>query len=255
MGDQEPIQPQKIEQKGFIEELLGDVFNLDRGLPGTIWGMLKTPGEVIDAHFTERGKYVSPLRYCIIILAITTFISVRFVDYEAMMTNAMDMGADRNLDQLLEQLSTMMPSFDWVGYFQAINEIAVTVLQKFIQVIYLVLMAPLMALFSKLFFKKKKEKFINHYVMIVYALTTFAIFTIFLLPIMAKMETTDNFWLLFTGLPLMIGFIGWTMIDYLKLKGFSEYLQAVLALVFGYISYSIVSGVLLYVGAYIKISI
>jgi hypothetical protein len=172
-----------------------------------------------------------------------------------MMTNAMEMGANRNLEQTIEQVEAIAPNFDIRGYLNAINELTVTVLQKFVQVIYLLIMAPLMAFFSKLFFKQKKEYFINHYVMIVYALTTFAIFSILLLPIMAKMETTDNFWLFLTGLPLMLGFIGWTMINYLKLKGFSEYLQAILALLFGYITYSFVSAILLYVGAYIKISI
>lgn len=253
MGNKETNQPEKTDQKGFFEELLGDVFNLDRGLPGTIWGMIKTPGEVIDAHFTDKGKYVSPLRYCIFILTITTFISVQFVDYEAMMNNAMEMGGGQDLDLLIAQLSEQIPSFDWEGYFNSMNELTVTVLQKFVQIIYLVIMAPLMAFFSRLFFKQRKEKFINHYVMLVYSLTTFAIFSVLMVPLMIQMENTDNFWLFLTGLPLMVIFIGWAMSDYLNLKGFSDYLQAALALLFGYISYSIISGILLYVGAFIKL--
>lgn len=109
MGEEETNKPEQIEHKGFLEELLGDVFNLDRGLPGTIWGMIKSPGEVIDAHFTERGKYVSPLRYCIFILAVTTFVTVRFVDYDAMMKNAMELGAGQNIDTMIEQLNQVAP--------------------------------------------------------------------------------------------------------------------------------------------------
>ena len=117
MDEEKSTPPQQKQHKGFLEELMEDVFNLDRGLPGTIWGMLKKPEEVIDAYFTDRGKYVTPLRYCIFILAVTTFISVRFIDYDAMMTNAMEMGAGESLEDLLAQLNQMIPSFDWEAYF------------------------------------------------------------------------------------------------------------------------------------------
>jgi len=114
-------------------------------------------------------------------------------------------------------------------------------------------MAPIMAFFSMLFFKKKEPAYIKHYVMMVYSLTTFSLFAIALLPIMVQVETTESFWTFLIGVPLMFAFLGWAMIDYLKLKGFSEYLQAGLALLFGYILYSIVSGILLYIGAYLKL--
>lgn len=156
MDEEQAKPPQQTQHKGFLEELMGDVFNLDRGLPGTIWGMIKTPGVVIDAYFTDRGKYVTPLRYCIFILAVTTFISVRFVDYEEMMKNAMEMGAGGGLEDTIEQLSEAIPSFDWKAYFEAVTEISVSLLQKFNQVLYLVLLAPPMAFFLKLFFKKRK---------------------------------------------------------------------------------------------------
>ncbi|MEP5944868.1 MAG: hypothetical protein ABJ356_09925, partial [Balneola sp.] len=136
MDQEKPTPPQQTQHKGFLEELMGDVFNLDRGLPGTIWGMIKTPGVVIDAYFTERGKYVTPLRYCIFILAVTTFISVRFVDYEAMMKNAMELGAGESIDDLVAQLNQIIPSFDWSAYFQSINEITISLVQKFNQALY-----------------------------------------------------------------------------------------------------------------------
>lgn len=85
MDEEKSIPPQQTQHKGFLEELMGDVFNLDRGLPATIWGMIKTPDKIIESYFTDRGKYVTPLRYCIFILAVTTFITVRFIDYDAMM--------------------------------------------------------------------------------------------------------------------------------------------------------------------------
>jgi hypothetical protein len=41
MDEEKSTPPQQKQHKGFLEELMEDVFNLDRGLPGTIWGMLK----------------------------------------------------------------------------------------------------------------------------------------------------------------------------------------------------------------------
>ncbi|MEQ9280427.1 MAG: hypothetical protein RLN83_13100 [Balneola sp.] len=253
MEEEKPAPPQQTQHKGFLEELMGDVFNLDRGLPGTIWGMIKTPGEVIDAYFTDRGKYVTPLRYCIFILAVTTFITVRFVDYDAMMKNAMELGAGDSLEDMVSQLNELVPSFDWSAYFQSINEITVSLVQKFNQALYLVLLAPMFAMFSRLFFKKKKSRFVEHYVLMVYSLTTFSIFSLFMLPAMKMMENTDTPLIFFLGIPLMLGFLLWAMIKYLGLKGFSEYLQAIIALVLGYILYSIAQTILIYVGAYLMV--
>ena len=255
MGEEEIKPKVQPEHKGFFEELLGDVFNLDRGLPATILGMFKQPGAVIDSYFTDRGRFVSPLRYCIIILAVTTFISVRFIDYEAMMTTAMESGAGTSIDEMANQLSQVMPGFDWKAYFEALNELTVIILQKFVQVIYLALMAPLMAFFTKLFFKKKQPKFINHYVMLVYSLTTFAIIGLLFFPLMLQLETTGSMLGFFLSVPVTLGFLLWHISSYLKLKGFSEIFQGFLALLLGYISYSILSGILLYVGAFIKVII
>jgi hypothetical protein len=251
MEEEKQTPLQKNEQKGFLEELLEDVFNLDRGLPGTILGMIKSPGEVIGAYFTERGKYVSPLRYCIFILAVTTFITVRFVDYDAMMKNAMELGAGQNMEGLISQLNQIAPNFDWEMYFQNLNQVTISLVQKFNQVLYLVLLAPMFAFFSRMFFKKKKDRFIEHYVLMVYALTTFSIFSLALLPFMKMMENTDSPLMFFSGIPLMLGLLLWSMTRYLGLKGFSEYMQAFIALILGYIVYSIVQTVLIYFGAYL----
>ncbi|MBO6620358.1 MAG: DUF3667 domain-containing protein [Balneola sp.] len=253
MDEEQSKPPQQTQHKGFLEELMGDVFNLDRGLPGTIWGMIKTPGVVIDAYFTDRGKYVTPLRYCIFILAVTTFISVRFVDYEEMMKNAMEMGAGGGLEDTIEQLSEAIPSFDWKAYFEAVTEISVSLLQKFNQVLYLVLLAPPMAFFLKLFFKKKKGRFIEHYVLMVYSLTTLSIFGLLMIPFVLTLENADS-WLSFLfGLPVTFIFLMWTSIKYLGLKGFSEYLQAFLALFLGYLVFAIFQAIVTYIGAYLMV--
>lgn len=253
MGEEKPDSPQETQHKSFLEELLGDVFNLDRGLPATIWGLIKSPGEVIDAHFTDRDKYVSPLRFCIFILAITTFITIFFIDYDKMMTNAMELGAGDSLDDMIAQLNQVIPSFDWSAYFQNINLITVSLVQKFNQILYLLVLAPIFALFTRMFFKKKKSRFIEHYVMMVYSLTTFSIFSIIMLPVMKMMEDTDTPLMFFLTIPIMLGYLIWCSIKYLGLKGFSEYLQAFIALFLGYILYSIAQTILIYIGAYLMV--
>ncbi len=253
MSEQKPEPQADKNQKGFVEELLGDVFNLDRGLPGTILGMIKTPGEVVDAYFTDRGKYVTPLRYCVFILAVTTFISTRFIDYEEMMKNAMELGAGDSVEVLVERLSSVTPSFDWAAYFQAINDISVSLVQKFNQILYLALLVPAMAFFLKLFFKYKKSRFIEHYVLMVYSLTTFSIFSLLMIPLMLNLENTDSGISFLLGIPLIFVYLIWTSGKYLNLKGVSEYLQVLIALVLGYILYTIVQVIIMYLGAYLMV--
>lgn len=106
-----------------------------------------------------------------------------------------------------------------------------------------------------MFFKKKKNKFIEHYVLMVYALTTFSIFSLALLPAMKMMENTDTPLVFFMSIPVMLGFLMWASVKYLNLKGFSDYMQVFIALIFGYILYSIVQSLLIYVGAYLMVVI
>lgn len=253
MDQEKSTPPQETQHKGFLEELMGDVFNLDRGLPATIWGMVTKPAKIIEAYFNDRGKYVTPLRYCIFILAVTTFISVQVVDYDAMMKNAFEMGAGGSVEGLIEQLNQIAPNIDWVGYFDNVGLITINLVQKFNQILYLVLMAPMFAFFTKLFFKKKKQRFIQHYVMMVYSLTTFSVFSVVLLPFLVMAETSKSPLVFFVSLPLMLGFMIWVTIKYLGLKGFSEILQVVIAFVLGFIGYSIVQNIIIYVGAYLML--
>jgi len=250
MGDEKSDSPHETHHKGFLEELLGDVFNLDRGLSATIWTLIKSPDKVIDAHFTDRGKYVSPLRYCIFILAFTTFIFAQFIDYEVMLKGAMESGAGGSIEQMITQLSEIAPNFDWQKYFDSMQTISINLTQKFNQITYLILLAPLMAFFSKMFFKDKKEKFVHHYVMIVYTLTTFSLFSMLLMPIIIFGSLGTLGFVAMGTLP-MVAFIIWGMVKYLGLKTFSEYLQAFIALVLGYICFSITTALIVYVGALI----
>jgi phosphatidylserine synthase len=74
-----------------------------------------------------------------------------------------------------------------------------------------------------------------------------------MLPAMKAMENTDTPLIFFMGIPLMLGFLMYASIRYLSLKGFSEYLQALIALVLGYILYSFVQTILIYLGAYLMV--
>ncbi|GAB5407983.1 MAG: hypothetical protein BalsKO_03480 [Balneolaceae bacterium] len=251
---EEKDEPKK-RKKSFIEEASSDIFNLDRGLPSTILNLIRSPYKVIDSHFEGKDQFVPPFRYCIFVLTVVTFISVQFIDYEKLMTNSMEIGSGEGIEETAENLSKVIPSFDWAGYFQALNEISVQVLQKFVSLVYIILMAPIMAFASKLFFKKKKEKFINHYIMMIYLLTTYSIFSLLLIPVFLSVDS-NGLGLVFLSsiLPLFV-FLLWGMTSYLKLKGFSDYFKGILALTLGYITYSITSGVLLYVSAFVKVSL
>ncbi len=239
-------QEQKPEKKeaGLFEELLGDVLNLDRGLPATIYNMFVNPRLVIDSYFTDRGRFVNPIRYTIFIMAFTTAITVYFIDYERVLQEAANAGAQGgDFNASLEDLKEKT-GLDWPLYFEMVGEVTIVMTTKLNQLLYIVLLAPALAFFSKLFFKSKKPYFKHHYVMYLYSLASFSALSLFFFPLMM----IENFWATYTTIVvvLQLGFTFYVQSKYLELKGFEQYAMSFLSFLFGYITYTIISIIIMY---------
>jgi hypothetical protein len=229
----------EIQENSMLDDFLGDLINLDRGLPATVLGMLKSPGLVIESYFTDRGRFVNPFKYTIFILAVTTLIGSLFVDYELLMQQAAELGysssvedANENFKRIEEESGLPIASF-----MTAMKDISVAMMTKFSQIFYILVMAPLMAFSSRLFFKKKREFFKHHYVMLLYMLATYAIFGLVFTPLMISEISFSIFTFLVTFVQLV--FFMYVQIKYLELKGFDEYSMSFLSFFVGYILYMI----------------
>ncbi len=236
-------QPEKKEA-GLFEELLGDVLNLDRGLPATIYNMFVNPRLVIESYFIDRGRFVNPIRYTIFILAITTAITVYFIDYEQFLEQAANAGAQGgDFNASLEDLKEKT-GIDWPRYFDMVGEVTIVMTTKLNQLLYIVLLAPALAFFSKLFFKKIKPHFKHHYVMYLYSLASFSAVSLLFFPLMM----IENFWATYTTIvvALQLSFSLYVQIRYLGLKGFDQYAMSFLSFLFGYIVYTIFSIIIMY---------
>ncbi len=246
----------EIKEKNIFEDLLGDLVNLDKGLPATVITMVKSPNLVIDSYFADEKKFVNPFRYTILILAVTTLIGTLFVDYEVVMQRAMEMGSSSTSSAQMEENLRILDEesgLDVTGYMTAMKDLSVAMMSKFNQIVYIVVMAPLIAFSSRLFFKKKKSKFSHHYVMLLYTSATFAIFGLLTAPLMMSDIPLSLF--TFISSSLMIAFIMYVQVNYLKLKGFTEYAMSFLSCIIGYLLYFIATLIIQIVGAFILVLI
>lgn len=249
--DNQENKPYSSKERGFFEEIIGESFDLDRGLLATIIYMFKSPGEVIDSYFYSKGRFTNPFRYTFVILAFTTLIATFLIDYETFFKSALEAGSGESLDQMISELNEKVPEFNWEGYFENTNYISVLISTKLNSLLYILVLVPPMAFFSRLFFKKKKSRYIEHFVMNLYTVTQFALFSFLTIPIFLYVQS------LFLGLVIMLGllsfFATWAYKDYLQFAETGDYIISVVSILLSYLVYSIIVAFIIYGGAIIKL--
>jgi hypothetical protein len=228
----------ELQEKNIFEDLVGDILSLERGLPATFMTILRSPRRVFDSYFANENKFVNPFKYTIFILAVVTLVNTTFVDYEAMMEAAAQAGTD-SVEEMNENLRLLdeETGINFSGFMTAMKDVSVGLLTKYSQVFYILVMAPLLAFSSRLFFKSIKPKFKHHYVMMLYSVATFAVFSLLMLPMLV---IPDLIWVqtAASSILLMI-FMMYVQIKYLDLKGFDGYMMSFLSFIIGYILYFI----------------
>ncbi len=252
MKGQNEEQKAEVQEKNIFEDLVGDILSLERGLPATFLTMLKSPGSVINSYFADDKLFVSPFKYTIFILAVVTLINTTFVDYEALMEAAAQAGTDsvEEMNENLKQLDEVS-GLNFTGFLTAMKDVSVGLLTKYSQVFYILVMAPLLAFSSRLFFKKIKPKFTHHYVMMLYSVATFAVFSLLMLPMLV---IPDLIWVqtVLSSILLMV-FMMYVQIKYLDLKGFDGYMMSFLSFLIGYLLYFIGTFIVQVIGGIILV--
>jgi len=225
MEQEEKDQKPKVAEKGLIEEFVGDVISLERGLPATFLESLKNPGYVIDSYFEDKNRFVSPIKYTIFMIAVTSVIGNFVIDYEALMNAGVSSQATSNVE--------MDPMF--TAFMNGVAEVSTALSTRFNHLATILVLAPLFAFASRLFFKKKRSTFKEHYIMTLYSLSTVSFINLAFLPMMINQA---NIWI-YSGITSLSMFVFalYTQIKYLKLKGFDEYAQSFLSIMIGFILY------------------
>lgn len=238
-------------EKGFMEDILGDVLNLDTGLPATIKDMIVRPAEVIEAYFTDRDRYVNPFRYTIILMAFTTAIATFFIDYSLVFEQALETGAGVGKEQMITDLSSVI-DYNWEAYFEGVIKISVLISTKLNQVMIILILAPLVAMFSRMFFKEQEPRFRRHFVMILYSMATYSLFSILLIFVIENSFFNISVLILAS---MQFAYLIYVQSRYLNFKGAGKYIKGLLCVLFGYVLYSLSTAVISYVGAIIYVAI
>ncbi|MBK7871932.1 MAG: DUF3667 domain-containing protein [Saprospiraceae bacterium] len=83
----ETMPVKRITLQGVGEEMFAQ-FNLEKGLGYTVWQLIAAPGKAIREYlFEDRSRMMRPLNLVLLVVAITTFISLRYLPNDAVMEN------------------------------------------------------------------------------------------------------------------------------------------------------------------------
>lgn len=227
----------KRHEKGFVEEFLVDIINLDRGLPATYLDMFRKPDVVVNSYFHDKGRYVNPLRYTIFLATVVTLITTYFIDYSEL------------FDSMFESVSSMEdnPMLATEGgraYFTKVKEVGVLLSTKFVALNYILILAPCISFSTFLFFKKVKPKFIEHFVLNIYYVAQLTTFSIITVPLMVYTGSFE--YIIVTSITIQLCAILWIYRKYLELKGVWGYLKAIISYLVGYLIYSFASAIVMY---------
>lgn len=245
MSTQMPTQPA---ERSLIKDFVGDVFDLEKGLPATLIAMFTKPEVVIESYFEGRNEYVNPFRFMVVILAITTLLSNFFIDYDHLMKTSMEAGAGKSMDEMIAEWNTLVP-YDWEAFFTNLQEITKAVSTRFSQLLNILIIAPTLALTSFLSFRKRASKFKYHYVMYLYQLTTLSVLSTLLLFFMSFGASLVA--LTFSTFAMMLIHAVYVQGRYLKFRSVGPYIGATVGSIIALITFQIVFAILTYGGAFL----
>lgn len=240
--------PSTPEERSLLKDFVGDVFDLERGLPATLIAMFTKPEDVIQSYFEGRNDYVNPFRFMVVILAVTTLVSNFFIDYDHLMKTSMEAGAGKSMDEMIAEWNALVP-YDWEAFFTNLQEITKAVSTRFSQLLNILLIAPIMALISFLSFKKRASKFKYHYVMYLYQLTTLSVLSTFLLFFMSFGASLLALTLATFGMMLIHAV--YVQGRYLKFRSVGPYIGATVGSMIALFTFQIAFAILTYGGAFL----
>ncbi len=206
----------------FVGEMMSELVNLDRGVPGTYWDLFARPGQVVSDYFGPSDNYMNPFRYVIFVTTVVTLILSLAIDFEAYYMRIIEASAgDVSYQQLLESLPAEMRTF-----YETLMNTGWLMTSQYLGVAYILLSAPCLALVSFALFRGAKPYFSQHFVFSLYFYAQLGSLNLLFAPMQMQMENMVNSG--YITIPAAILYLAWMSRDYLSLEGAGDYIKVVL---------------------------
>ena len=224
--------------RNFARHILSDVFDMERGFPGTFFDLFRRPDAVVSSFFEKSGRYLTPFRYTVFMAAIY------FILYSI-----------SGVGELYEHTFTLDPSdpvYDsdtGSALFEKMFIVNQLMFSKYLALTYIFIAAPSLSVSSYLFFKKEASRFSQHFVMNLFALSHMLIFSILTFPLILYQEQLlTATWL---ELPLNLLYLIWMYHRYLNIRTVWKAVKAALAYILSFILLVLFSNLVQVVAAFI----
>ncbi len=214
--------------RNFARHILSDVFDLERGFPGTFMDLFRRPDAVVTSFFEKSGRHLTPFRYTVFMAAIY------FILYSIS-------GASEIFEQetALDPNHPLYDSETGRAFFEKMSEVNQLMYSKYLALTYIFIAAPILSVSSYLFFKKEVDRFSQHFVMNLFALSHMLIFSILTFPLILYQEQLlAAIWL---ALPLNILYLIWMYHRCLNIQTVWKAVKAALVYILSFILLIIVS--------------
>lgn len=206
----------------FAGEMMSELVNFDRGVPGTYWDLFARPGQVVSDYFAPSDNYMNPFRYVLFVTTAVTLILSFAIDFEAYYMRIIEASAgDVGYQQILEALPEEMRTF-----YETLMNTGWLMTSQYLGVAYILLSAPCLALLSYALFRGAKPYFSQHFVFSLYFYAQLGSFNLLFAPVQMQMENLVNSG--YVTIPAAILYLVWMSRDYLSLKGAGDYIKVVL---------------------------
>jgi hypothetical protein len=158
---------ERITNKKLVQDLLS-ILNLQRGVPYTIWEVIKNPGKTIRTYlYEDRRRYVNSFRTLSIMVAISTFILYQIDFFDGAEFDYTVQSDNPSQAELQKKASSMVASLlkEYLSWFNF-------------------LMVPFIGAFTYLFFKSSGYNFAEHTTAQAYLLSATTAISLMVLPTM-----------------------------------------------------------------------
>ncbi len=221
---------QKVEQgtsepglREFTSEFLQELYNLDRGVPGTWIALFKRPELVVKDYFGRGSRFMNPFRYTLFVGSVVTLLASLF-DYGEVFRSTLDSSSMEGMESLPES---------FLNYMEIVMRIGVLMTTKYLALTYIFLMSPTYALSSYLFFKKDGSSYARHFILNLYGGAQVATFSLLSMPIAAL---TENYALVgWIFIPLFSAYIMWVYYRNFGGSGWKGWSRILFSVLVGYV--------------------
>ena len=230
------IQQEKVIRRLSYKSLLMDlasVFNLEKGLSYTFWGLTTRPAQTIREYLDiGRNIVLSPIKYFILIVGTTLFIASQngFFLKQQSFKKGLEWGMKSETDVAMDPKKQ--------EFFDTILQVYIDYYVNY-QNVWFIITILFTSWLTYLFFKKSKYNFIEHNVINTYIFVhTYILFTIIVI-----INTTNDIWYnLYLAVYLLMSLIVYKRLFYFSWWG--TFWRTFMAFVFSMIMFMVFIGVI-----------